>query len=361
VQVGTLFNAMFAEALAIKDEQAKRIERATGIPAAQTAAGLPDEMAKAAREQSRTLAALPSEDRAAILLRIADALESRIEEIMAANQRDLTAATGNIDEQLLQRLVLKPKKVAQLADGIRQLANMDEPIGNILSRTEIAEVRLLPACVHEHGCAVQSGRSALSEGPVLDRASCHGHPSCTPCTVAVQGMELTKVTSPIGVVLIIFEARPDALPQIASLAIRSGNGLLLKGGKEAQHSNACLHSIIMSCLAPACGPGLIGLVTSRSEIDELLRLKEYIDLVVPRGSNKLVSYIQNHTSIPVLGHADGICHIYIDEKADLGQVCRPVLGLFKPLLLFCKLALRAADAPMHVRASHSPDPAWTPA
>lgn len=136
----------------------------------------------------------------------------------------------------------------------------------------------------------------------------------------VQGLELTKVTSPIGVVLIIFEARPDALPQIASLAIRSGNGLLLKGGKEAVHSNNCLHRIITSCLAPACDPSLIGLVTSRSEIDELLKLKDDIDLVVPRGSNQLVSYIQNHTSIPVLGHADGICHIYVDESVDLAQV-----------------------------------------
>jgi delta-1-pyrroline-5-carboxylate synthetase len=138
--------------------------------------------------------------------------------------------------------------------------------------------------------------------------------------VRVQGLELTKVTSPIGVVLIIFEARPDALPQIASLAIRSGNGLLLKGGKEAVHSNSCLHRIITSCLAPACEPSLIGLVTSRSEIDELLKLKDDIDLVVPRGSNQLVSYIQNHTSIPVLGHADGICHIYVDEKVNLAQV-----------------------------------------
>jgi delta-1-pyrroline-5-carboxylate synthetase len=140
-------------------------------------------------------------------------------------------------------------------------------------------------------------------------------------TFPVQDLILDKVTSPIGVVLIIFEARPDALPQIASLAIRSGNGLLLKGGKEAAHSNACLHRIITSCLEPACDASLIGLITSRSEIDKLLSMKEYIDLVVPRGSNKLVSYIQDNTSIPVLGHADGICHIYIDKDVDMDQVC----------------------------------------
>ena len=131
---------------------------------------------------------------------------------------------------------------------------------------------------------------------------------------------LEKVSSPIGVVLIIFEARPDALPQIASLAIRSGNGLILKGGKEAAKTNACLHSIITSCLTPSCEPELIGLVTSRADIDKLLSMKEYIDLVVPRGSNALVSYIQDNTSIPVLGHADGICHLYLDENVDIAEV-----------------------------------------
>ena len=138
---------------------------------------------------------------------------------------------------------------------------------------------------------------------------------------------MEKVTSPIGVVLIIFEARPDALPQIASLAIRSGNGLILKGGKEAAKTNACLHRIITDCLAPSCEPDLIGLVTSRSDIDNLLSMKDYIDLVVPRGSNALVSYIQNNTSIPVLGHADGICHTYIDEEVDIAQV-RCILFFF---------------------------------
>ena len=155
----------------------------------------------------------------------------------------------------------------------------------------------------------------------------------------MQDLVLSKVSSPIGVVLIIFEARPDALPQIASLAIRSGNGLLLKGGKEATHSNTCLHSIITSCLPPACSPELIGLVTSRSEIDELLGLKEYIDLVVPRGSNQLVSYIQNNTSIPVLGHADGICHIYVDEKVNLEQVRPDPASLSTAQRLACAIRL----------------------
>lgn len=142
VQVGTLFNVMFAEALAIKDEHSKRAERAPGT-AVRSAPASTEEMAKAAREQSRVLAAMPSKERSDVLLRIADSLEARIDEIMAANQRDVVAATGNIDNHMLQRLVLRPKKVQQLAEGIRQLANVEEPIGKILSKTELAEVLLL--------------------------------------------------------------------------------------------------------------------------------------------------------------------------------------------------------------------------
>eukprot|EP01024_Parvocaulis_polyphysoides_P023436 TRINITY_DN21668_c0_g1_i2.p1 TRINITY_DN21668_c0_g1~~TRINITY_DN21668_c0_g1_i2.p1 ORF type:complete len:352 (-),score=24.16 TRINITY_DN21668_c0_g1_i2:80-1063(-) len=128
---------------------------------------------------------------------------------------------------------------------------------------------------------------------------------------------LEQVTSPIGVLLIIFEARPDALPQIVSIAIRSGNGLLLKGGKEATRSNQCLHKIITDAISEDIDPHVVGLVQSREEISDLLRLDKVIDLVIPRGSNKLVSHIQQNTKIPVLGHADGICHIYVDKDADI--------------------------------------------
>lgn len=142
MQVGTVFNHSFAEALEIKHDQATSVEAAAnGTPLVNTTSG-PEEMARAAREQSRVLAALPTEDRSAILLRIADALEERADEVMAANQRDISAAAGKIDNNLLQRLALKPQKVGQLAEGIRHLAKMDEPIGNLISKTEIAEVRL---------------------------------------------------------------------------------------------------------------------------------------------------------------------------------------------------------------------------
>ena len=192
-------------------------------------------------------------------------------------------------------------------------------------------------CIRDSPCPLYSPPALLST-PSRDAGTqaqdCFG----------VQDLVLDKVSSPIGVVLIIFEARPDALPQIASLAIRSGNGLILKGGKEAAKTNACLHNVITSCLPPACEPELIGLVTSRGEIDELLAMKEYIDLVVPRGSNALVSYIQNNTSIPVLGHADGICHIYVDENVDIASV-RPVSACSSPAAPRCSAACRCAASP----------------
>lgn len=231
----------------------------------------PREMAQKARAASRQLQALPTADRVAILHRVADKLQAHEAEIMAENAKDVEAASGRISDALLQRLVLKPNKIQQLADGIRAIAAQDEPLGRIISRTEIA-----------------------------------------------QDLVLEKVTSPIGVLLIIFEARPDALPQIAALAIRSGNGLLLKGGKEASHSCALLHKIVVDCVeevAPSVGRDLVGLITTRDEIDALLKLHDSIDLVIPRGSNQLVSYIQSNTKIPVLGHADGICHIYVDAAA----------------------------------------------
>lgn len=197
---------------------------------------------------------------------------------MEENSKDVQAATGKINDSLLQRLILKPNKIKQLAEGIRSIARQREPIGRLLSRTELAD-----------------------------------------------GLVLDKITSPIGVLLVIFEARPDALPQIAALAIRSGNGLLLKGGKEAALSNAVLHKIIVDTIAdiaPTVGRDAIGLVTTRSDIDALLKLDDVIDLVIPRGSNALVSYIQQNTKIPVLGHADGICHIYVDADADMNVACR---------------------------------------
>ena len=138
-----------------------------------------------------------------------------------------------------------------------------------------------------------------------------------------------QITVPIGVMLIIFESRPDSLPQIASLALSSGNGLLLKGGKEALHSNAALHKVIGDAIESASEGAIsrdvIGLITTRSQIKELLALDDVIDLVIPRGSNQLVSYIKKNTHIPVLGHADGVCHTYVDATANAEKACKIVV------------------------------------
>ncbi|KAI7732848.1 hypothetical protein M8C21_031644 [Ambrosia artemisiifolia] len=237
------------------------------------------DMAVSARESSRRLQALPAKERSKILLDVADALEANEKVILHENEADVAAAKdARYETSLVSRLALKPGKVSNLAKAIRVLANMEEPIGQILKRTE------------------------LSEGFVLD-----------------------KTSSPLGVLLVIFESRPDALVQIASLAIRSGNGLLLKGGKEARRSNAILHKVITSAIPENVGGGLIGLVTSRDEIPELLKLDDVIDLVIPRGSNKLVSQIKSSTKIPVLGHADGVCHVYVDKSADMEMAKNIVL------------------------------------
>ncbi|KAL6291006.1 hypothetical protein ACE6H2_008516 [Prunus campanulata] len=228
-------------------------------------------MAVAARESSRRLQAMTSEERKRVLLDVADALEANVRLINVENEADVSAAqVAGYEKSLISRLALKPGKIKSLANSIRVLANMEDPIGRVLKRTQLAE-----------------------------------------------GLVLEKTSSPLGVLLIVFESRPEALVQIASLAIRSGNGLLLKGGKEAKRSNAILHKIITGAIPDSVGGKLIGLVTSREEIPDLLKHDDVIDLVIPRGSNKLVSQVKNLTKIPVLGHADGICHVYIDKSANM--------------------------------------------
>ncbi|VAH08016.1 unnamed protein product [Triticum turgidum subsp. durum] len=237
------------------------------------------EMAVAARDCSRHLQNLSSEERKKILLDVADALEANEDLIRSENEADLAAAhEAGYESALVSRLTLKPGKIASLAKSVRTLANMEDPINEILKRTEVAD------------------------GLVLEKTSC-----------------------PLGVLLIIFESRPDALVQIASLAIRSGNGLLLKGGKEAMRSNAILHKVITNAIPDNVGEKLIGLITTRDEIADLLKHDDVIDLVIPRGSNKLVAQIKSSTKIPVLGHADGVCHVYIDKSADMDMAKRIVM------------------------------------
>jgi len=229
----------------------------------------PREQAVAARAAGHRLRALSTAQRGRLLRRVASTLEADAATILAANEQDLRRGEGVLSDALMARLHITIDKLESLADGIRTLSEMDEPIGRVLRRTELAE-----------------------------------------------GLSLREITSPLGVLLVIFESRPDALPQVASLALRSGNGLILKGGSEAAETNRALHGLITAALRPDVPPEAIGLVETRAEVGDLLALDDVIDLVIPRGSNAMVRHIQDNTRIPVLGHADGICHVFVDASAE---------------------------------------------
>lgn len=230
------------------------------------------ELGRQTRHAAQQLATLSTADRNAALDAIATALEAATPEILAANQADCDAAERDgIAKPLYARLKLGASKLQGAIAGVRDVAKLTDPVG-----------------------AVQIHRE-------LDT-----------------GLELKRVTCPLGVLGIIFEARPDALIQITSLAIKSGNGVILKGGSEALRSCQTLVDVIHRALATtAVNPAVVQLLTTRAEIRSLLTLDDYVDLIIPRGSNEFVRYIQDNTRIPVLGHADGICHLYIDAAADL--------------------------------------------
>ncbi len=229
-------------------------------------------IAKACRQAARQLAVLPTEAKNQAIEAIAIALEAATPEILAANTADCTAAqTDGIPKPLYNRLKLDETKLKAAIDGVRDVGKLSDPVGAVPIHRELDE-----------------------------------------------GLILKQITCPVGVLGIIFEARPDALIQITTLAIKSGNGVILKGGKEAIRSCETLVRVIHQALsATAVDPAAIQLLTTREETIALLQLDEYIDLIIPRGSNSFVRFVQENTRIPVLGHADGICHVYIDQAADL--------------------------------------------
>ena len=205
---------------------------------------------------------------------IAQALEAASADIVAANAKDceLAQASG-LASALYARLKLDEGKLAAAIAGVRSVATLTDPVGEVQIHRE------------------------LDKGLILKRVSC-----------------------PLGVLGIIFEARPDAVMQISSLAIKSGNGVLLKGGQEALNTCQALVKAIQSGLAQTpIDPAVVALLTSREETMELLKLDRYVDLIIPRGSNSFVQFVQDNTRIPVLGHAEGICHLYIDRAADLSK------------------------------------------
>ncbi len=223
------------------------------------------------RASARKLAGLSTTERDRAIECIAQTLEQDAEAILAANQIDCKAA--DIPAALFARLKLDGDKLAAGIAGVRDVAKLADPIGQLQIRRE------------------------LDTDLILERVTC-----------------------PVGVLGVIFEARPDAVIQIVSLAIKSGNGVILKGGQEALHSCTQLVKTIKAGLqASAVDPEVVQLLTTRAEIRSLLELDKYVDLIIPRGSNSFVQYVQDNTKIPVLGHAEGICHLYVDEHVDFNS------------------------------------------
>jgi glutamate-5-semialdehyde dehydrogenase len=232
------------------------------------------EIAQQTRGAAMKLAVLSTDERNSALEAVAKALEVATPDIIAANETDLQAAEFNhLAPALYARLKLGESKLQAAIAGVRDVAKLPDPIGAIQIHRELDE-----------------------------------------------GLILKRVTCPLGVLGIIFEARPEALIQITSLAIKSGNGVILKGGKEAINSCQVLTQVITQALTGTnVDPAAVQLLTTREEIKQLLELDQYVDLIIPRGSNSFVRYVQDNTRIPVLGHADGICHLYLDRGADLAK------------------------------------------
>lgn len=231
-------------------------------------------LAQQTREAAQQLAILSTQQRNQALSVIAQALNKHRDQIVNANFKDCEQAKADgISESLQARLKLDETKLEKTITGVNDVASLEDPLG--------------ASDIHRE----------LDTGLILKRVRC-----------------------PVGVLGVIFEARPDALIQITSLAIKSGNGVILKGGKEALHSCQVLTEIIHNALAETeVPPDAVQLLTTRSEIQELLSLDHYVDLIIPRGSNSFVRYIQHNTNIPVIGHSDGICHVYVDASAKLDQ------------------------------------------
>jgi glutamate-5-semialdehyde dehydrogenase len=234
-------------------------------------------IARSAREASRKLAVLSDETRRTALTAIAEALAKSGAQILAANAKDCAAARkllsdGRMSQALFSRLPIKESGIGEMAARVREVANLPDPLGRRLAATE------------------------LDQGLMLHKESC-----------------------PLGVIAVVFESRPDAVPQIASLALKSGNAVLLKGGAEAAQSNEAIVEVWRQTLRqfPEVPQESIYLLQSRSDVMELLHLEGEVDLLVPRGSKEFVSFIKRNSRIAVLGHGEGICHVLVDRAADL--------------------------------------------
>ena len=243
------------------------------------------EIAKNAKQASLEIADLSSEIKNSALNSIADMIEENKQEIFESNKKDLEEAetmlsNGEISKSVFNRLKLDENKMRDMIQGIRDISKLEDPVGKILLKRQ------------------------LDDDLVLQKVSC-----------------------PIGVLGIIFEARPDVISQISSLAIKSSNSVILKGGKESKNTNKKILEIINNALDKVQGfpKNVIQQVFNREDVAQMLKCDQYINLIIPRGGNNLVKYIKANTSIPVLGHASGICHIFVDESADINMASSVVV------------------------------------
>ncbi len=244
-----------------------------------------ESIAKSAKKAALKIADLSADIKNKALLAIANNIEKNKTEIFAANKKDLTeaeglVAKGELSKSTFNRLKLDENKMRDMLQGIRDVAALEDPVNKKLFVRELDE-----------------------------------------------GLTLYKVSCPIGVLGIIFEARPDVIAQISSLAIKSANAVILKGGKESINTNKAILGIINETLDNIEGfpKNVLQQVFTRDDVAEMLKCDKYINLIIPRGGNKLVKFIKEKTKIPVLGHADGICHIFTDETADLDLAIKVII------------------------------------
>ena len=243
------------------------------------------QLAEQARSASRQLANLSTERKNEVLLAFARKIRENTELILSANQKDLESADrlrsqGELSDSSIQRLKLNAVKIEQMAKNFESVAALPDPVGQVQLATRLDE-----------------------------------------------GLDLHRISCPIGVLLVIFESRPEVVVQISALTLKSGNAVILKGGKEASESNACLFGILDQVLGEFTDlpDGTVNLLQSREAVSEIVQQNDCLDLIIPRGSNALVQHIQQHSRVPVLAHADGICHVYWDQAASLSKAMEIVI------------------------------------
>lgn len=235
-----------------------------------------NEIAALAKEAAVKMQSIAAEIKNTALEAMAGALRDNLTAILDANKKDLAAAqteldAGRISKSMYKRLVIDEIKIEGMALGLESICSLEDPCGKIIDKIE------------------------LDKGLILSQVSC-----------------------PIGLLGIIFESRPDVVPQVMGLSLKSGNAVVFKGGKEAVYSNRSLFDVLYKAgIDKGLPRSFAGLVETREDVSGMLKLDDLFDLLIPRGSNELVRTIMDNTRIPVLGHADGVCSLYIDEEADL--------------------------------------------